>query len=138
MHLFFYRRTDWETWGLGRRPLIPEGMALLVDEDLIFEEHGNLRPAAVVNRWLQELPISGAPSPHTRKSYAQALPSWLEYLATLQVSPFGEQAELRQALALYAEYRLGGPLEARWDEGFRARRAEGFPGQGLVPACRPA
>ncbi|MEE1829254.1 site-specific integrase [Streptomyces sp. BE20] len=117
MHLIFFKPNDWETWGLGRRPLIPEGMPVLVDDDLVFEESGTLRPASVANLWLRELPISGAPARNTWKSYAQAIRSWLEFLATSKVDPFGDRDEVRAALSAFSEYRFAGPLDARWDEG---------------------
>ena len=42
------------------RPLIPERMPVLIDDDLRFEDGpGAPRPAVVVNRWLRELPASG-------------------------------------------------------------------------------
>ncbi|MFE3860594.1 site-specific integrase [Streptomyces goshikiensis] len=116
MHLTFYRSNDWATWGLGRQPLIPEGMPILIDEDLLLEENGNLRPAAVANLWLRELPVSGAPGRLTWKAYAQALRSWLEFLAERGVAPFADHDELRSALSSFSEYRFSGPLAARWEQ----------------------
>ena len=53
-----------ESWDVEHRPLIPEGMPVLVDEDLRFEDGpGATRPAAVVNRRLARVPASGVPSP---------------------------------------------------------------------------
>ncbi|MBK3627463.1 site-specific integrase [Streptomyces sp. MBT49] len=117
MHLIFYSPNEWDTWGLGRRPLIPEGMPVLIDEDLVLEEAGKLRPAAVANSWFRELPISGAPAVRTWKAYAQAVRSWLEFLDDRGVDPFGERDEIRAALSSFSEYRFAGPLESRWDEG---------------------
>jgi hypothetical protein len=52
-------------WDVGHRPLIPEGMPVLIDDDLRFEDGpGAPRPSVAVNRWLRELPSSGAPSPN--------------------------------------------------------------------------
>jgi integrase len=117
VYLIFFSAKDWKSWGLGHRPLIPEGMPVLVDEDLVFEDRGVLRPAAVANLWLRELPISGAPAQNTWKSYAQALRNWFEFLTTVNVQPFSGRTTLRAALAAFSEYRFAGPLEARWDGG---------------------
>ncbi|MEY9840502.1 site-specific integrase [Streptacidiphilus sp. EB103A] len=117
MHLIFFNAADWESWGLDGRPLIPQGMPILVDDDLVFEEAGTLRPAAVANLWFRELPLNGARGQKTWKSYAQAVRSWMEFLATVNVAPFGERATLRAALSAFSEYRFAGPLKARWDEG---------------------
>ncbi|MFC1410764.1 site-specific integrase [Streptacidiphilus sp. N1-12] len=117
MHLTYFSSKDWKSWDLERPPLIPEGMPVLADEDLIFEDNGVPRPAAVANLWLRELPISGAPARRTWKSYAQALRNWFEFLATIDVHPFDERTVLRAALAAFSEYRFAGPLEERWDEG---------------------
>ena len=62
--LSFFSSRGWESWDLGHRPLIPERMPVLVDDDLLFEDGpGAPRPSVAVNRWLRELPSSGAPSP---------------------------------------------------------------------------
>lgn len=61
--LSFFSSRGWESWDVEHRPLIPEGMPVLVDDDLCFEDGPAApRPAAVVNRWLRELPASGAPA----------------------------------------------------------------------------
>jgi hypothetical protein len=85
-----------------------------VDEDLRFEDATGLRPAAVMNRWLRELPVSGAPAPKTWRTYAQVLKGWAEFLAALRIPVFADRTRLRDALSLYAEHRLSGSLEARW------------------------
>jgi integrase len=106
----------WESWGVERRPLIPERMPILIDEDLRFEsEPGVARPAMVANRWLRELPVSGGPAVRTWKIYAQVLRAWLEFLTERGVDAFGSRERLRAALGAYAEHRLAGPLNARWD-----------------------
>ncbi|WP_217576289.1 hypothetical protein [Streptomyces sp. GbtcB7] len=33
MHLIFYSSESWQSWGLGAKPLIPEGMPVLIDAD---------------------------------------------------------------------------------------------------------
>ncbi len=55
-----YQSANWGSWDVGSKPLITERMPVLVDEDLLFEDHGVDRPTVAVNRWLRELPISGA------------------------------------------------------------------------------
>lgn len=47
----------WESWDIAHRPLLPEGMLVLVDDDLLFEDGpGVPRPSVAVNQWLRELP----------------------------------------------------------------------------------
>jgi len=88
-------------------------MPVLVDDDLRFEDGCGPRPATVMNEWLRELPISGAPSPLTWRAYALVLKSWAEFLAARRVPVFADRRELRESLSAYAEHRLSGPLEAR-------------------------
>ena len=88
-------------------------MPVLIDEDLRFADAQGPRPATVMNGWLRELPVSGAPSPKTWRTYAQVLKSWAEFLAAEGIDPFGDRRQLRSALSLYAEHRLSGPLQTR-------------------------
>jgi hypothetical protein len=47
-------------WDVERRPLIPERMPVLVDDDLRFEDAPSaVRASVAVNRWLRELPAGG-------------------------------------------------------------------------------
>ena len=63
MILSFFSSRGWESWDVERRPLFPERMPVLVDDDLLFEDGpGAVRPTTVVNRWLRELPSSGCPA----------------------------------------------------------------------------
>ena len=79
--LSFFSSQGWESWGVGHRPLVPERMPVLVDDDLLFEDGpGAPRPVVAVNRWLRELPASGAPSPATWEAYARAVREWMEFL----------------------------------------------------------
>ncbi|MEV5787621.1 hypothetical protein ACGFWD_44955 [Streptomyces sp. NPDC048448] len=48
MELTFYSSEGWESWGLSGKPTIPEGMAFLVDDDLLFEDGRGVRATAVV------------------------------------------------------------------------------------------
>lgn len=116
MLLIDFSSRGWESWDVKRQPLIREGMPVLVDDDLWFEDGpGRPRPATVVNRWLRELPVRGAPAPRTWRVYAEALRAWLEFLAERGVSPFGSGPELRSVLSAYAGYRLSDSAAHRWD-----------------------
>jgi hypothetical protein len=115
MLLTYFIRDGWESWDLGREPLIRQDMPVLIDDDLRFEDEHGPRPTVGVNAWLRELPISGVPAAKSWRSYAQAMRSWLEFLASRSMHPFAERADLRAALGAFAEYRLAGPVEARWD-----------------------
>jgi Phage integrase, N-terminal SAM-like domain len=88
-------------------------MPVLVDDDLLFEDGAGPRPSTVMNGWLRELPVSGAPSPRTWRTYAQVLKSWVEFLGAQRVPVFADRRQLREMLSTYAEHRLSGPLEAR-------------------------
>ncbi|GAA3310993.1 hypothetical protein GCM10020295_79540 [Streptomyces cinereospinus] len=82
MILSFFSSRGWESWDVEHRPLIPEGMPVLVDDDLCFEDGPAApRPVAVVNRWLRELPASGAPAPSSWENYARVVKEWMEFLA---------------------------------------------------------
>ena len=69
-----------------------------------------------MNRWLRELPVSGAPSPNTWEAYARALRDWLAFLGERGVAAFDSRDRLRAVLSVYAEYRLAGPLAVRLAE----------------------
>lgn len=47
VQLIFLSSLGWESWDVGSRPVIPDGMPVLVDDDLVFEDACGLRPAAV-------------------------------------------------------------------------------------------
>ncbi|MCX5370137.1 MULTISPECIES: tyrosine-type recombinase/integrase [unclassified Streptomyces] len=115
MHLIYFSREGWESWGLSSKPLVRAGMPVLIDDDLLFEDAGVARPTVVVNQWLQNLPLNGAPAQKTWKTYAQAMKPWLEYLTEVGVHPFADRETLRAALSSFSEYRFSGPLSARWD-----------------------
>lgn len=67
-----------------------------------------------VNRWLRELPVSGAPAPATWESYGRILRSWMEFLGDRGTSVFACREQLRAALSAYAEYRATGPVARRF------------------------
>jgi len=113
--LSFFSSQGWESWDLGYRPLIPERMPVLVDDDLLFEDGpGAPRPAVAVNRWLRELPASYCPSPSSWESYARVVKDWSEFLALHGVGLFDSRQRLKAALGKYAEYRAAGPAERRF------------------------
>ena len=115
MILSFFSSRGWESWDIANRPLIPERMPVLVDDDLLFEDGlASPRPVAVVNRWLRELPASGCPAPGSWESYARVLKEWAEFLAGHGVGLFGSRDRLKLALGKYAEYRAAGPADRRF------------------------
>ncbi|UUV32186.1 site-specific integrase [Amycolatopsis roodepoortensis] len=115
MELIFFSSGGWKSWDVQRRPVIPDGMPVLVDDDLAFEDASGPRPATVVNRWLRELPSSGCPAPSSWESYARVLRSWMEFIAQFGVSVFDERRPLKDALSAYAVHRACGPVEARFE-----------------------
>lgn len=73
MHLINFDAAGRESWDTGRRPLIRDGMPVLIDDDLLFEDGpGSPRPTVAVNQWLRELPVSGAPSAKTWRNNARS------------------------------------------------------------------
>ncbi|OLZ50292.1 integrase [Amycolatopsis keratiniphila subsp. nogabecina] len=115
VELIFFSSGGWESWDVQRRPVIPDGMPVLVDDDLAFEDASGPRPATVVNRWLRELPSSGCPAPSSWESYARVLRSWMEFLADFDVNLFDERRPLKDALSAYAVHRACGPIDARFE-----------------------
>jgi integrase len=115
MFLSFFESWGFQSWDVEHRPLIPERMPLLVDDDLRFEDGpGAPRPSVAVNKWLRELPSSGAPAPKTWAYYARVLKAWMEFCASRGVGLFDSRERLKDVLGAYAEYRAAGPLEARF------------------------
>ena len=113
--LSFFSSRGWESWDVGYRPLVPERMPVLVDDDLLFEDGpGAPRPVVAVNRWLRELPASGAPAPATWEAYARAVREWMEFLALHGVGVFEPRERLKAALSRYAEHRAVGPVRQRF------------------------
>ena len=96
MILSFFSSRGWESWDVGHRPLLPERMPVLIDDDLRFEDGpGAPRPATVANRWLRELPSSGCPAPSSWESYARAVKGWAELLAEHGVGLFDPRQQLK-------------------------------------------
>lgn len=113
LNLFSSR--GFESWEVECRPLIPEGMPVLIDADLPFEDGpASPRTTTVVNTWLRELPAAGAPAPNSWANYARVLKAWIEFLTLHGVGLFDTRERLKQALSRYAEYRSAGPVEDRF------------------------
>ena len=114
----FFSSWGWESWDIANRPLIPERMPVLVDDDLLFEDGpGNPRLSVAVNQWLRELPASGCPSPGSWESYARVLKDWAEFLSGHGVGLFDSRDQLKLALGKYAEYRAAaGGTAVRGDD----------------------
>jgi site-specific recombinase XerD len=113
--LTFFSSQGWESWDVAHRPLIPERMPVLVDDDLLFEDGpGAPRPVVAVNQWLRELPASGAHAPGTWEAYARAVREWAEFLAVHGVGLFDSRERLKAGLSRYAEHRAVGPAQARF------------------------
>jgi len=72
------------------------------------------RPAVMVNRWLRELPASGAPAPSSWENYARAVKAWAEFLAGHGVGLFDSRERLKSGLSRYAEHRAAGSAGARF------------------------
>ena len=120
--LTFFSSRGWESWDIASRPLVPERMPVLVDDDLLFEDGpGAPRPVVAVNRWLREASGERVPvRPVRGESYARVLKEWAEFLAGHGVGLFDSRERLKLALEQkYAEYRAAGP---RRNGGSRRRR----------------
>jgi site-specific recombinase XerD len=116
VQLIFYSSAGCESWDVATRPAIPEQMPVLVDDDLQFEDSaGQARPAAVVNRWLRELPVSGCASRSSWSSYGRALRDWMVFLTSRGIGLFDSRERLRAGLSAYCEYRASGPLGSRFE-----------------------
>ncbi len=116
MHLIFFSPAGWQDWDVEREPLIRSGVPVLIEDDLRLSDDAGPRASSLVNRWLRELPVSGAPSPNTWEAYARALRDWLAFLGERGVAAFDSRDRLRAVLSVYAEYRLAGPLAVRLAE----------------------
>ena len=88
---------------------------MLIDDDLRFEDGPAApRPATVVNRWLRDLPSSGAPAASSWESYARVLKAWMEFLVGHGVGLLDSRGQLKYALGKYAEHRATGPRAERF------------------------
>lgn len=114
MEQAFYSSLGWETWGLEYKPVIPEGMSLVFDDDLLFEDPAGIRPAAVVNRWACELPTEGVPAANSWPTYVRAVREWMDFAAQHGVSLLDRRDRLKAVLSAYSIHRSSGPLDARF------------------------
>ena len=114
MHLTFFRSTGWTDWDVAAKPAIPDRMPVLFDDDLLFDDAGVPRPSVAANRWLRELPVSGALAPATWATYARVLRDWMSFLAGIGTGAFDTRERLKDALGAYAAHRAAGPVEARF------------------------
>jgi hypothetical protein len=81
VQLIFFSSLGWESRDVRAKPAIPDGIPFLIDDDLVFVEPGVVRATVVVNRWLRELPTSGAPAPGTWAVCARVLRDWMMFCA---------------------------------------------------------
>ena len=116
MQLIFFSGKGWESWAVEHRPVIPERMPVLVDDDLRFDDGTTPRATVAVSRWLRELPGSGAPSPSTWAAYARILRDWMVFLAGHGIGVFDTRERLKAGLSAYAVNRAAGPPPARFAE----------------------
>ncbi|MGH3518852.1 MAG: tyrosine-type recombinase/integrase, partial [Haloechinothrix sp.] len=115
MILSFFSSRGWESWDVEHRPVIPERMPVLIDDDLRFEDGpGEPRSSVAVNRWLRGLPVSGCPAASSWASYARVVKAWMEFLAEHGVGLFDTRERLKHALGKYAEHRATGPTGRRF------------------------
>lgn len=115
MELTFFSSVGWESWDVEARPVIPDRMPVLVDDDLLFADGGGPRPSVAVNRWLRELPTSGAQAPGTWVVYARVLRDWMAFCEGHGTGVFAGREELRAVLGAYAAYRAEGPERAGFE-----------------------
>ena len=87
---------------------------MLADDDLLLEDDGSPRPVVAANRWLRELPSSGAPATQTWAVYARVLRDWMVFLGAHGIGLFDGRDRLKAGLGAYAAYRAGGPAGARF------------------------
>ena len=113
MELTFFSSVGWDSWDVEARPAVPDRMPVLVDDDLLFDDGRGPRPSVAVNRWLRELPTSGAPAPGTWAVYARVLRDWMVFCEEHGTGIFGGREDLRAVLGAYAAYRAEGPERAR-------------------------
>jgi integrase len=115
VELTFFSSVGWESWNVEARPAVPDRMPVLIDDDLLFDDGCGSRPSVAVNRWLRELPASGAPARGTWAVYARVLRDWMTFCEEHGAGIFGSREDLRAVLGAYAAYRGEGPGLARFE-----------------------
>ncbi len=108
MDVAFYSSEGWESWGLPAKPVIPDGMAFLIDDDLLFEDGRGLRATAVANEWLRLRPSDGCPAPSSWGTYARILRDWIVAAQLHGVEVFDTRDRLKALLSTYAVDRSCG------------------------------
>jgi len=104
----FYSSEGWESWGLPTKPVIPEGMAFLVDEDLLFVDENGPRATAVANEWLRLRPTENCPAPSSWGTYARILRDWIVAAQRHGVEVFDTRDRMKALLSTYAVDRSSG------------------------------
>lgn len=114
MEQMFYSSSGWETWGLDFKPVIPEGMSLVFDDDLFFEDEQGLRASVIVNRWACELPTNRVPAANSWPTYVRAVREWMDFGTEHGVGLLDTRERLKALLGTYSVHRATGPLAARF------------------------
>ncbi|PAZ16025.1 integrase [Streptomyces sp. SA15] len=109
-----FNAAGWEQWDVQRLPAIPDGMPILVDDDLLFADGVSRRPATVVNRWLRDLPNNKVASAGSWWAYGRAVKAWIEHLHVHGIELFDTRVRLKDALSTYAAFHESGPIGERW------------------------
>src|SRR5260370_35566131 len=113
-------------------------MPVLVDGGLRFDDGTAPRATVAVNRWLRELPGSGAPSPSTWAAYARILRDWMVFLAGHGIGVLDTRGRLRAGVRAYAVPRAAGAPAARVPPAPRERPGGALLGVLPVPVARGA
>ncbi|WP_455711944.1 site-specific integrase [Streptomyces erythrochromogenes] len=113
MEVAFYSSEGWESWGLPAKPVIPEGMPFLVDDDLRFEDKRGLRATGAANEWLRLRPTENCPAPSSWGTYARILRDWFVFAQLHGVEIFDTRDRLKALLSTYAVDRSSGDLKQR-------------------------
>lgn len=113
MEVAFYSSEGWESWGLPTKPLIPAGMAFLIDDDLLFEDENGLRATAAANEWLRLRPTENCSAPSSWGTYARILRDWFVSAQLHGVEIFDTRDRLKALLSTFAVDRASGNLKQR-------------------------
>ena len=114
MHKINFHLDDTTVSELGGDLRIIEGIPLIIDDDLRFQDAGMQRPTWVVNHWIISCSHGPQISLRTLNIYMSAAFAWLLFLQEKGFDPLGDRDSLQAALGLYAEFRLSGKHTKRW------------------------
>ena len=109
--LTFFSSQGWQSWDLEYRPLIPEGMPVLVDDDLRLEDGpagGDGEPLAA------RAPGERGSGTKFVGELREGVKEWAEFLAGHGVGLFDSRERLKSGLSRYAEHRAAGPVTVRF------------------------